>query len=65
MALAFGSVFNILTRRFVGADEVEGYDFRKVKERIQGKVRVFWEQMKGKLKGRKAVGSMEREKKVQ
>ena len=45
MALAFGMIFNLLVRRFVGADEVEGYDFGKVKARIRGRImmiRSWW-----------------------
>ena len=38
MALAFGSVFTMLVRRFVGADEVEGYDIGKIKARVRGRV---------------------------
>ncbi|MCJ1364468.1 Subunit of the glycosylphosphatidylinositol transamidase complex-like protein [Acarospora aff. strigata] len=39
MALAFGNVFNLLVRRFVGADEVEGWDLRTVKGMVVGKVK--------------------------
>lgn len=40
MALAFGSIFNLLVRRFVGADEVERMNFVKVvRERVGGVVR--------------------------
>lgn len=35
MALAFGSIYNLLVRRFVGADEVEGW---KVVARLRGRV---------------------------
>lgn len=42
MALAFGGIFNFLVRRFVGADEVEGYDLRQIKENISGRVIFFW-----------------------
>ncbi|KAI4127944.1 MAG: hypothetical protein LQ338_002968 [Usnochroma carphineum] len=38
MALAFGSIYNLLVRRFVGADEVEGYDLGKIKARVRGKL---------------------------
>ena len=62
MALAFGSVFNILTRRFVGADEVEGYDFRTVKENVKGRMRVLWEKVRVKVQG---GGGAEMQKKVQ
>lgn len=36
MALAFGNIFNLLVRRFVAADEVEGYDREKIMARIRG-----------------------------
>lgn len=42
MALAFGGIFNFLVRRFVGADEVEGYDLRQIKENIRGRLIFFW-----------------------
>ena len=38
MALAFGSIFNLLVRRFVGADEVDGYDFATAKRKIRGRL---------------------------
>jgi phosphatidylinositol glycan class T len=34
MALAFGSVFNLLVRRFVGADETEKWDLRALRLRL-------------------------------
>lgn len=42
MALAFGGIFNFLVRRFVGADEVEGYDLRQIKDNIRGRAIFFW-----------------------
>ncbi|KAL9576037.1 MAG: hypothetical protein Q9212_007444 [Teloschistes hypoglaucus] len=46
MALAFGSIYNLLVRRFVAADEVEGYSLAKVKGRlreVRGRLmRRFW-----------------------
>ena len=41
MALAFGSIFNLLVRRFVGADEVEGYDFGKIRRSVWGRMMVL------------------------
>lgn len=38
MALAFGNIFNLLVRRFVAADEVEGYDLGRIKTRIRGRL---------------------------
>ena len=45
MALAFGFVFNLLVRRFVGADEVEGYDFRRIRQRVLGRMEVVRERI--------------------
>lgn len=38
MALAFGNIFNLLVRRFVAADETEGFDWERVKARIRGRL---------------------------
>jgi len=46
MALAFGSVFTMLVRRFVGADEVEGYDLGKIRARIRGRVMMLMERFR-------------------
>ncbi|KAL9126303.1 MAG: hypothetical protein Q9217_004629 [Psora testacea] len=45
MALAFGSIFNLLVRRFVGADEVEGWNLSAVKARLRGRIRVLKERL--------------------
>ncbi len=37
MALAFGMIFNLLVRRFVGADEVEGWNVAALKARAKGR----------------------------
>lgn len=58
MALAFGSIFTILVRRFVAADEVEGYDWKGIREKVLARVRVVRERVV------RRVGSVE-EKKVQ
>ena len=47
MALAFGSIFNLLVRRFVGAEEVEGWDFNSAKVRIEGWVLMLRERYLG------------------
>lgn len=47
MALAFGSIFNLLVRRFVGAEEVEGWDFSHAKVRIGGWVLMLREKYTG------------------
>ena len=47
MALAFGSIFTMLVRRFVGADEVEGYDLGKIKARVRGRAMRLVERFRG------------------
>ncbi|KAI9673016.1 MAG: Subunit of the glycosylphosphatidylinositol transamidase complex-like protein [Caeruleum heppii] len=42
MALAFGSVFNLLVRRFVGAEEVEAWALKAKIRRVVGRGREFW-----------------------
>jgi phosphatidylinositol glycan class T len=39
MALAFGMVFNLLVRRFVGVDEAEKWDVRAVRLKIAGLIK--------------------------
>ena len=41
IALAFGSIYNLLVRRFVGADEVEGFEMAKLKARVRGRLGVL------------------------
>lgn len=70
MALAFGNVFNLLVRRFVAADEVEGFNLGRVKERIRDRfvllrerVLVRWRGEGGKEeKEEKGGGGKERER---
>jgi phosphatidylinositol glycan class T len=38
MALAFGSIFNLLVRRFVGTDEAEKLDIRSLRRHVQAVV---------------------------
>ena len=38
IALAFGSIFNLLVRRFVSADEVEGWDLSILKAHLRGRL---------------------------
>lgn len=45
MALAFGSIFNLLVRRFVGADEVEGYDFARIRAKVRGRMLMLRDQV--------------------
>ncbi|KAL8845467.1 MAG: hypothetical protein Q9205_001381 [Flavoplaca limonia] len=39
IALAFGSIYNLLVRRFVGADEVESFSLARIKERIKARIK--------------------------
>ena len=41
IALAFGSIFTLLVRRFVCVDEVEGLDLGAFRERIRGRIRAL------------------------
>ena len=41
MALAFGSIFNFLVRRFVGADEVERWDLEALKAKARARLAVL------------------------
>ena len=53
MALAFGSIFNLLVRRFVAADEVEGWDLSAVKARLRTRLQVLGERFSGRGRERK------------
>lgn len=48
MALAFGSIFNLLVRRFVGADEVAGFSVAALRDRIKGRLGAFIAKFTGK-----------------
>ena len=50
MALAFGMIFNLLVRRFVGADEVEGWNVAALKTKARGRAMVLLERVLGKGK---------------
>lgn len=50
MALAFGSIYNLLVRRFVGADEVEGFDLAKLKAKIRGRLGILKDRFLNKEK---------------
>ncbi|KAL8715864.1 MAG: hypothetical protein Q9220_000531 [cf. Caloplaca sp. 1 TL-2023] len=50
MALAFGSIYQLCVRRFVGADEVEGFDFGKIKARLRGRLKVLMGRFGGREK---------------
>ena len=43
MALAFGSIFNLLVRRFVLAEEVERWNIKGLKQKILGRITVLKE----------------------
>jgi GPI-anchor transamidase subunit T len=50
MALAFGSIFNLLIRRFVAADEVDGTRLGRLKRRLAGAVVMLRDRLRGKSK---------------
>ena len=53
MALAFGMIFNLLVRRFVGADEVEGWNIAVLKAKVRGRAMALLERVSGKGKEKK------------
>ena len=55
MALAFGMIFNLLVRRFVGADEVERYDLKALKAKVRWRVLMIWERILGRENEKKAL----------
>lgn len=61
MALAFGSVFTMLVRRFVGADEVEGYDLGKIRARIKGKVMIARDRFRTRPRATQHAGDADSE----
>ena len=67
MALAFGSVYNLLVRRFVGADEVERYDAGRMKAVIRARLKLLREKVVFKVKGKGLGGGVQGhdEKKMQ
>lgn len=48
MALAFGGIFNLLVRRFVGADEVAGYRLGGIGDRVRRGLVAVRDRFKGK-----------------
>jgi phosphatidylinositol glycan class T len=50
MALAFGSIFNLLVRRFVGVDEVEDNKLRVLIKAIVSRIRSLKDRIAGKTK---------------
>ncbi|KAI9809576.1 MAG: hypothetical protein M1825_000008 [Sarcosagium campestre] len=55
MALAFGMIFNLLVRRFVGADEVDQWDPKAKVTRLKAKLGAVW----ARASSHKAAGKME------
>lgn len=53
MALAFGMIFNLLVRRFVGADEVEGWNIAALKAKAKGRATILLDRVLGKGKEKK------------
>ena len=53
MALAFGMIFNLLVRRIVGADEVEGWDVAALKAKAKGRAMILLDRVTGKGKEKK------------
>ena len=49
MALAFGSIFNFLVRRFVAAEEVESYDVGSMKASVRGRMAIIRQRVLGRL----------------
>lgn len=50
MALAFGNIFNLLVRRFVGADEAEGLGAGGFKGLVRGKMVLLGQRWFGRRK---------------
>jgi len=48
MALAFGSIFNLLVRRFVAADEAETWDVGVLKATVATKLRIVMQKFQKK-----------------
>ena len=65
MALAFGSIFNFLVRRFVMAEEVEGYNVGSVKGMVRARMVSARERILGIYMGRGARQGKAKEKKDQ
>ena len=60
MALTFGMIFNLLVRRFVGADEVEGRDIAALKAKVKGRVLSLLNRVMGQGKKEKKQEVQER-----
>ena len=63
MALAFGSIFNFLVRRFVLAEEVEGYDVGAIKAMLRARVLRARERVFGVFTGKAGAHENSRDKK--
>lgn len=53
IALAFGSIFNLLVRRFVLAEEVQGYDVKALKARVGGRLALLADRITGSSQQKK------------
>lgn len=53
MALAFGMIFNLLVRRFVGAEEVEGWNIAALKAKAKGRAMILLDRALGKGREKK------------
>jgi phosphatidylinositol glycan class T len=60
MAMAFGSMFNLLIRRFVAADEVEPASFVAIKAKVQGLVASVMQRVQSKVIGVQAESKKSR-----
>ncbi|GAM89888.1 hypothetical protein ANO11243_079280 [Dothideomycetidae sp. 11243] len=60
IAMGFGSIFNLLTRRFVAADEVDGAQLGGLKGRLQGAVRGLVGKVRAQGAGKKTVQKPEK-----
>ncbi|KAL8741769.1 MAG: hypothetical protein Q9190_005659 [Brigantiaea leucoxantha] len=66
MALAFGMIFNLLVRRFVGADEVPKWEVAKlIRARVGNRLARKLTEFREKFQKRERRGKEEKEKKVQ
>lgn len=65
MALAFGTIFNFLVRRFVGADEVEAFSLRTVVARYREKAVLLIERLRERVLVRDKGKGKEKAKKMQ
>ncbi|KAF2149428.1 Gpi16 subunit, GPI transamidase component [Myriangium duriaei CBS 260.36] len=58
IAMGFGSIFNLLTRRFVAADEVEPSKLGGLKGKLRDGIRGLKGKVRARLAGKKAAGKV-------